>query len=230
MQILSFLSFLSLLSFLFLYTLQSTHAVDQEQHEQEIHVDGSSTTPTTPTTPIPIKLPPRTSSEPGLESSPPLPKVRVLTSLEQIGGLEQTVPKVDGETKAVQQVLEETRKHMIKLELSSPTLRAECVNKHELCSFWASSIVGECEKNKAYMHTNCAPACQSCDLMLFENRCPKSSYPRDSPAFVPGGLDSMFRNITAEGGVWEGRGVEVLSEDPWIVTIDRFVSGEEADR
>ena len=41
--------------------------------------------------------------------------------------------------------------------------RKECLNRNELCSFWA--VIGECEANKSYMKIQCAPACQSCHLI-----------------------------------------------------------------
>ena len=42
----------------------------------------------------------------------------------------------------------------------SDSVLAECTNKEELCAFWAA--IGECEANKAYMKTKCAPSCQTC--------------------------------------------------------------------
>ena len=41
--------------------------------------------------------------------------------------------------------------------------KKECLNRNELCSFWA--VIGECEVNKSYMKIQCAPACQSCHLI-----------------------------------------------------------------
>jgi len=38
---------------------------------------------------------------------------------------------------------------------------SDCINKHELCSFWASG--GECLLNPGYMIKNCAPVCKTCD-------------------------------------------------------------------
>lgn len=76
-------------------------------------------------------------------------------------------------------------------------IRRECKNRHELCTFW--QVIGECEKNKAYMQTNCAAACQSCDMIDHEQRCPKN--PEAVPALIPGGLNQMFQRIvrTAPG-------------------------------
>ena len=50
------------------------------------------------------------------------------------------------------------------------SVKEDCKNKHELCSFWA--MHGECDKNPGYMKTNCAPACLSCEQLNFNLRCP----------------------------------------------------------
>jgi prolyl 4-hydroxylase len=68
-----------------------------------------------------------------------------------------------------------------------------CRNLHTLCSFWAA--LGECEKNQAYMVTNCAPACNSCIMLNMEARCPPLVNPK--AALVPGGLNKMFERIVS---------------------------------
>jgi hypothetical protein len=40
----------------------------------------------------------------------------------------------------------------------------DCFNHYVLCAFWAAS--GECEKNEAFMLTNCAPSCRTCGASL----------------------------------------------------------------
>jgi prolyl 4-hydroxylase len=77
------------------------------------------------------------------------------------------------------------------LELSDK-IRTNCHNRNELCTFWA--VIGECEKNAAYMKTNCAPACQTCHLIDIEKRCPKLGDDVD-PALHPGDLNKMFERI-----------------------------------
>jgi prolyl 4-hydroxylase len=74
---------------------------------------------------------------------------------------------------------------------------ASCRNQHHLCSFWA--LIGECDANKSYMRTNCAPACQTCQLIDIENRCPRLEHAE--PALVPGDLNKLFDRIvrTAPG-------------------------------
>jgi prolyl 4-hydroxylase len=72
------------------------------------------------------------------------------------------------------------------------TVRTQCQNRNELCAFWA--VIGECEKNAAYMKTNCAPSCMTCELIDINQRCPK--LPADvEPALYPGDLNKMFERI-----------------------------------
>ena len=116
-----------------------------------------------------------------------------------------------------------------------------CKNKNALCSFWA--FLGECENNMAFMTTNCGPACQSCHKIDYNTRCP----PRDAnaePAWKPGDLNSMFENIVrndsfqttvhsrpnlqAENNQPHRRAD--LENDPWIITVDNFLSDDECDK
>lgn len=60
----------------------------------------------------------------------------------------------------VLQRLYETRAH-VKSELSRDiSLHDRCLNRNELCTDWA--VRGDCEKNPAFMLSNCAAACLSC--------------------------------------------------------------------
>jgi len=68
-----------------------------------------------------------------------------------------------------------------------------CRNQNELCSFWA--YLGECEKNSAYMATNCGPACNTCHLIDIKTRCPPLEDPK--PGLRPGALNKMFERIVA---------------------------------
>jgi prolyl 4-hydroxylase len=85
-----------------------------------------------------------------------------------------------------------------------------------------SLATGECVANAAYMLTTCAPACQSCDQLLFENRCP---FDKEPTSWKEGDLNNMFAHI-----VKEYPNTQVLSSDPWVVTIDDFLSEEECTR
>lgn len=92
------------------------------------------------------------------------------------------------------------------------------------------------------MATNCAPACMTCELLDFKNRCPP--LPEGTPAALePGGLDAMFTRIisTAPGNQTN---ISVSPEippytvtvhsspddngRPWVITLDNFFTEEEA--
>jgi prolyl 4-hydroxylase len=72
------------------------------------------------------------------------------------------------------------------------SLRTKCQNRNELCAFWA--VIGECEKNAAYMKTNCAPSCMTCHLIDMNLRCPKLGDDVEA-ALYPGDLNKMFERI-----------------------------------
>ena len=97
------------------------------------------------------------------------------------------------------------------------------------------SLQGECEKNKAYMMTNCGPACQTCEMMSINTRCPMDRDLIGPDIWSKGDLDKMFRRITAEPFLSQ-YDVKILSSPdahnggPWVITMDNFVNDEEADR
>jgi len=124
-----------------------------------------------------------------------------------------------------------------------------CLNRHELCAFWVS--LGECENNPAYMVTNCAPSCLSCDKIDFESRCPpRDPDSTDFPALRPGELNSMFQRIVEEGNSdytnytvtvhsypKEVKMPGVINDDddnildgPWVVTFENFLSATECEQ
>jgi prolyl 4-hydroxylase len=122
------------------------------------------------------------------------------------------------------------------------SVRTGCLNRHELCTFWA--VIGECDNNKAYMTTNCAPACQTCHMIDFQARCPPIPSHMQQPALTPGQLDAMFiRIVTTAPGNQTDTSVNPdlppytvyihSSPDdngrPWVITLDDFVTNEEAD-
>lgn len=92
-------------------------------------------------------------------------------------------------------VVKETLQYMDSDEFANlpRATRENCKNRNELCAFWA--VIGECEKNKAFMQTKCAPSCKTCDLLDISNRCPK--LPDAVPALKPGDLNKMFERIVA---------------------------------
>lgn len=70
----------------------------------------------------------------------------------------------------------------------------DCTNREELCAFWAA--IGECEANKAYMKTKCAPSCQTCEMIDMKERCPPLG-DDVRPGLLPGELNAMFERIVA---------------------------------
>jgi prolyl 4-hydroxylase len=127
------------------------------------------------------------------------------------------------EGEATRRVIETTNRYMteqVSVGENFALVRKECKLRHELCSFWAA--IGECESNPAFMLLKCAPACQSCDQLNFETRCP---FDKEPTAWKEGDLNKMFAHILKEYP-----NNEVLSKDPWVVTIDDFLSDEECTR
>ena len=129
------------------------------------------------------------------------------------------------------------------IQISQKTLDL-CINRHELCAFWAA--IGECDENAAYMVTNCAPSCLSCDKIDFETRCPPRS-PDLIPGLYPGELNTMFERIIEEGNsdrtnytvTVHSQPAKYISkspsendaiEGPWVVTFDNFLSKDECNR
>jgi prolyl 4-hydroxylase len=65
------------------------------------------------------------------------------------------------------------------------------------------------------MKKNCAPACQSCDYLTVEGRCPIDP---DAPnTWGPGDLNRMFTKLTQP-------------PNPWIITMENVVNNTEAER
>jgi prolyl 4-hydroxylase len=67
----------------------------------------------------------------------------------------------------------------------------------------------------------------SCDYLPLENRCPID--PDAVPAWKPGDLDAMFRRLVEEPFASEHE-VQILSRDPWVITMEGIVNDEEAER
>ena len=118
----------------------------------------------------------------------------------------------------------------------------KCRNMHEDCTFWAA--IGECESNQDWMQTNCAPACQTCELLDIRLKCPFEE--DNKPIYQPGDLNALMERIVDNS---DGKGTylkynpKALSrpllkadgspsgakvDGPWIVQFENFVSEEEA--
>ena len=121
----------------------------------------------------------------------------------------------------------------------------QCKNQEELCSYWA--VIGECDKNQAYMKTNCGPACRSCHLIDFDARCPALSEIENPSIYKRGDMHAMFVDV-AEGNFDEynptihvrpdikvatnNDSSEVIVGDsmPWVVSFDAFLTDEECEK
>jgi len=94
---------------------------------------------------------------------------------------------------------------------------------------------GECEKNEAYMATNCGPACNTCHLIDITTRCPPLQDAK--PALKPGDLNKMFERIvaTAPGNTTADKytpevkkSMAELKTPPYTVTVHSRPSEESA--
>lgn len=76
------------------------------------------------------------------------------------------------------------------------------------------------------MYTQCARTCRTCDYMDKSKRCTRSFLNiSEAPAFGPGEIGQMFRNMQSKYG--DRYLITVLSTSPWVVTIDNFISDDE---
>ncbi len=86
-------------------------------------------------------------------------------------------------------------------------------------------------QNPNFMTLQCAPACQTCESISFEHRCP---FDRNaSRAWGPGDLNKMFERLTTETYYVEKYEPTVLSrppEGPWVITLENLTSKEQCDR
>eukprot|EP00980_Cylindrotheca_fusiformis_P013382 scaffold3410_cov141-Cylindrotheca_fusiformis.AAC.25 len=106
--------------------------------------------------------------------------------------------------------------------------RSLCKNKHKDCTFW--SVLGECENNPAYMRLNCAPVCQSCEMLHIETRCPLD--PDAVDALYPGDVNKLFERIaySPEYKQYEPKIVSKPPEGPWLIMFENILSDVEAER
>lgn len=100
-------------------------------------------------------------------------------------------------------------------------VKDKCQNYDERCTQFASQ--NACTTHKDYMMRMCPLVCQICNLLIFEERCPYDGN-RTHDVFKPGDLNNMFERIAAHDGA------TVHSRDPWVITVDDFLTDQEADR
>jgi len=155
---------------------------------------------------------------------------------------------ISGETSSeVAALLAQSKVYMSKVVNVDPqysAVRADCRNHEALCTFWAT--IGECDGNPAYMKLHCAPACQSCEQLDINVRCPLD--PNVEDWLGPGDLDALFERMVADPYYNRQYQLTVISRPshppdsteaermdanytigPWMVTFDNFLSPEEAD-
>ena len=143
----------------------------------------------------------------------------------------QTMAGSKEEQRRLREKAEDTQVYIHKI-LKNKTLMAvhdTCLNSlnHEMCLFW--STIGECDANPSYMNTNCAAACQTCEMLDISYRCPMSEATED--AWGPGDLNEWFTNITTDEALKDR--LTILSQPPdgpWVVTLEQFLSLEETER
>ena len=100
----------------------------------------------------------------------------------------------------------------------------ECKDRHEVCKDYVAN--GECNHNPGWMTINCPVSCNACHLLDPKVRCDRMRLNiSDVPVYAPGDMHNMFSSIQERFG--ERYGVTVLSEKPWVVTFDNFLSDDE---
>lgn len=122
-------------------------------------------------------------------------------------------------------------------------VRNSCVNSQPDCVFWAAT--GECDLDKhfGYMMTNCPLACLSCEMMDINLRCPMPES-LDEGDIKAGDIDTMFKSlvqgeygpVTVHSAPSHYDSIENIqandsymkSDGPWVLTIDNFLTPEEA--
>lgn len=104
---------------------------------------------------------------------------------------------------------------------------------------------GYCDKNPAYMIQNCASTCEMCHLVDPEVRCKKfhtnqSVFKNDEmynmfndlekyfPLLDCGTIENNDENVCANNQK-NLQTINIISSDPWIITIDNFLTEKEAD-
>jgi len=79
-------------------------------------------------------------------------------------GVTQMIGGNENQIKRIQDVINFTERyyfHKLMTNLDLKSVMDECVNRNELCSFWA--IDGECDKDHEFMSSLCPLACLTCD-------------------------------------------------------------------
>ena len=139
------------------------------------------------------------------------------------------------------------------------SVRRDCRNLDPLCASFAAE--GNCDPdNESYewMVLNCAPVCQTCELLDFNVRCPIPENAKEALSRNGGkyGLNAMFERIVGERDLTQKQiddgmedldyTVEIFSrpfdeqaeddfdedviDGPWVVVLNDFLTEEECER
>lgn len=138
----------------------------------------------------------------------------------------------------------------------SGNVASACEDKHAKCKTWAS--IGECDTNPNFMRPTCPVTCRICQSERCRDRgddcaaraedggcyttpgvarecewtCLACDLPRrpqcsraqnEAPAATPGSMEGMFAAVAARDGV------TVHSRDPWVLSLDGFLTDGEAE-
>jgi len=96
-------------------------------------------------------------------------------------------------------------------------LALTCRDLDQNCNIWAAA--SECDNNPAFMHSNCALACGTCDKMV------RSCDDIGEDSLAEGGIEAAMQQMLAMPSLTP----KVLSSDPWVLQLETFASVDEVD-
>ena len=121
----------------------------------------------------------------------------------------------------------------------------QCSDRDAYCV--EAALLGDCERKPLEMMERCGPSCMSCDMMLYQRRCPYDKYA--PTAWAPGDVERMFSRIVAEANgkysefdvtVWSQPQMTdaeiiahpdgVFADKPWVISFENFLQDDEIER
>ena len=121
----------------------------------------------------------------------------------------------------------------------------QCSDRDAYCL--EAALLGDCERKPLEMMERCGPSCMSCDMMLYQRRCPYDKYA--PTAWAPGDVERMFSRIVAEANgkysefdvtVWSQPQMTdaeiiahpdgVFADKPWVISFEKFLQDDEIER
>lgn len=115
-----------------------------------------------------------------------------------------------------------------------PKSDSNCANQHDNCDFWAE--IKECEKNPTYMNSHCPKACGICTddgskptRIVEDDKAERCARDADEKAILgAGGINKVYRRLATDPELNAKYNITVMNRDPWIVTLDNFITDEES--